>query len=108
MNLQYFLNETLLSETFSGIGLALGLSFIVMSLVGGNIIMSFISALNICLIVTDVFAFTVIAGYKLGVIEAVLYVVVIGLSIDYSVHSKSIPLIFLLNYLFFSSSLAQR
>eukprot|EP00977_Amphora_coffeiformis_P009253 scaffold2102_cov161-Amphora_coffeaeformis.AAC.37 len=82
----YFLNETLLGETFSGIGLALGLSFIVMSLVGGNVIMSFISVFNICLIVTNVFAFTVLAGYKLGVIEAVLYVVVIGLSIDYSVH----------------------
>lgn len=85
---QYFLNETLLGETFSGIALALGLSFIVLCLVGGNVIMAFISVFNIVLIVTDVFAFTVIAGYSLGVIEAVLYVVVIGMSIDYSVHSK--------------------
>ena len=30
----------------------------------------------------------VLAGYKLGVVEAILYVVVIGMSIDYSVHGK--------------------
>ena len=48
--------------------------------------MAFLSVLNIVLIVVDVFAFTVIAGYQLGVVEAVLYVVVIGMAIDYSVH----------------------
>ena len=93
LRVQYFLNETLLAETFSGIALALGLSFLVMTLVGGNFIMAFISVFNIVLIVTDIFAFTVLAGYKLGVIEAVLYVVVVGMSIDYSVHSKSMRMI---------------
>ena len=39
------------------------------------------------LIVIDVFAFTVIVGFSLGVLEAINYVVVIGLSIDYCVHS---------------------
>lgn len=86
---QYFLNETLLNETFSGVTLALVLGFAVLTLVSGNIVMAFISVLNILLIVTDVFAFTVLAGYKLGVVEAILYIVVIGMSIDYSVHSKS-------------------
>jgi hypothetical protein len=80
----FFLNETLLDETFKSIGLALILSFIVLSLVGGNPIMAFFSVLTIIFIVLDVFAFTVLAGYKLGVIEAVNYVVVIGLSIDYT------------------------
>lgn len=68
--------------------MALGLGFIVLTIIGGNIIMSAISIFTIILIVVDVFAFTVIAGYSLGVIEAILYVVVIGMSIDYSVHSK--------------------
>lgn len=77
-----------MSETFRGIAMALGLGFIVLTIIGGNIIMSAISIFTIILIVVDVFAFTVIAGYSLGVIEAILYVVVIGMSIDYSVHSK--------------------
>lgn len=87
-NYQYFLNETLLDETFRGVVLALVLSFLVLTFVSGNIIMAFISVVNITLIVMNVVAFTVLAGYKLGVVEAVLYVVVIGMSIDYSVHSK--------------------
>lgn len=82
----FFLNETLIAETFQSIGLALILSFIVLSLIGGNPIMAFYSVLTILMIVVDVFAFTVLAGYKLGVPEAVNYVVVIGLSIDYTVH----------------------
>jgi predicted RND superfamily exporter protein len=76
----------LISETFTGIALALVLGFIVLSLVSGNPIMAFYSVFTILLIVLDVFAFTVLAGFKLGVLEAVNYVVVIGLSIDYTVH----------------------
>eukprot|EP00039_Didymoeca_costata_P004170 m.71768 g.71768 ORF g.71768 m.71768 type:complete len:1159 (+) comp12276_c0_seq1:222-3698(+) len=82
----YFLNETLLDETFSGIGLALILAFIVLTLVTGNPYMALLTVGTILLIVADVMAFTVIAGYRLGVVEAVNYVVVIGLSIDYCVH----------------------
>lgn len=82
----YFLNDTLLRETFSGIGLALGLSLVVLVIVTGNIIMAFYAVSTIGLIVIDVFAFTVIAGWSLGVVEAVNYVVVIGMSIDYTVH----------------------
>jgi len=82
----YFLNETLLSETYANIALSLLLSFIVLSLVGGNPIMAFFSVATIGLIVVDIFAFTVLMGFSLGVLEAVNYVVVIGLSIDYTVH----------------------
>ena len=82
----YFLNETLLEETFMGIMLALVLSFVVLTLVGGNIFMAFFSVGTILLIVIDIFAFTVLVGWDLGVIEAVNYVVVIGMSIDYCVH----------------------
>ncbi|CAB9508308.1 dispatched homolog 3 [Seminavis robusta] len=82
----YFLNETLIGETYRSIGLAMILSFIILSLVGGNPIMAFFSVGTIFFIVVDVFAFTVLMGWKLGVLEAVNYVVVIGLSIDYTVH----------------------
>ena len=80
------MNDMLISETYSSIGLALLFSFIVLSVVSGNPIMAFLSVGTIALIVIDVFAFTVLMGYKLGVLEAINYVVVIGLSIDYTVH----------------------
>jgi predicted RND superfamily exporter protein len=82
----YFLNETLLDETYSNIALSLVLSFIILSVIGGNPIMAFLSVATIAMIVVDIFAFTVLMGFKLGVLEAVNYVVVIGLSIDYTVH----------------------
>eukprot|EP00549_Striatella_unipunctata_P025511 CAMPEP_0118725018 /NCGR_PEP_ID=MMETSP0800-20121206/32911_1 /TAXON_ID=210618 ORGANISM="Striatella unipunctata, Strain CCMP2910" /NCGR_SAMPLE_ID=MMETSP0800 /ASSEMBLY_ACC=CAM_ASM_000638 /LENGTH=846 /DNA_ID=CAMNT_0006633679 /DNA_START=84 /DNA_END=2624 /DNA_ORIENTATION=+ len=82
----YFLNDTLLEETFSSIALALGLSFVILALVQGNPYMALLSVFTILLIVIDVFAFTVMMGWKLGVLEAVNYVVVIGMSIDYCVH----------------------
>lgn len=48
--------------------------------------MSIFSILTIILIIVDVFAATVIYGFSLGVLEAINYVVVIGMSIDYCVH----------------------
>lgn len=80
------MNETLINETFASIALALGLSFVVLAVVGGNPIMAFLSVVTIFFIVIDVFAFTVLMGWKLGVLEAINYVVVIGLSVDYTVH----------------------
>jgi len=82
----YFLNRTLLVETFTGILLALALSLLILTLATLNPIMSCFSIFTIVLIVVDVFAFTVLMGFRLGVLEAVNYVVVIGLSIDYCVH----------------------
>lgn len=70
--LQYFLNETLLSETFSGIGLALGLGFLVLTIVGGNIVMAALSVLTIIMIVVDVFAFTVLAGTFLFSVRGII------------------------------------
>lgn len=82
----YYLSETLIDETYSSIYLALGLGFVILAVVGGNPIMAFFSVFTICLIVVNVFAYTVLMGWSLGILEAVNYVVVIGLSIDYCVH----------------------
>jgi len=82
----YYLNETLISETFNGIVLALLLSLLILTLATLNPIMSLYSVLTIVLIIVDVFAYTVVIGYSLGVLEAVNYIVVIGMSIDYCVH----------------------
>jgi len=82
----YFLNETLIGETFTGIAVSLALCLLILALATGNPIMASYSVMTIVLVIVDVFAFTVIMGFKLGVLEAVNYVVVIGMSIDYCVH----------------------
>lgn len=86
----YFVVKTLMAETFTSIGLALALCFVVLSIATQNPYMAFLSVGTIILIIVDVFAFTVLAGYKLGVLEAINYVVVIGMSIDYSVHMSEV------------------
>jgi len=90
----YFLNETLIGETFRGIALSLGLSFLVLTIIGGNFIMAFLAVFTIALIVVDVFAFTVFMGWSLGVVEAINYVVVIGVSPDccFVIHFLTFPL----------------
>ena len=60
----YFLNESLINEVFSGIGLSLFLCFVILSFATQNPIMSAIVVVTIMLIVVDVFAFTVLVGYK--------------------------------------------
>eukprot|EP00736_Rhodelphis_marinus_P002947 Rmarinus@m.23908 len=82
----YFLNQTLIRETFLGILLALFLAWVILTLACGNWIISSLSVGTIILIVFGVMAFTVAAGWKLGVLEAINFVMVIGLSIDYCVH----------------------
>ena len=74
------------TAAFMGIGTSLILCFVVLSMATCNPLMAFHSVFTIMLIVVDIFACTVLFGFKLGVLEAVNYVVVIGMSIDYCVH----------------------
>ncbi|KAK3242148.1 Patched domain-containing protein [Cymbomonas tetramitiformis] len=84
----YNLNKSLIEETFFGIGLSLFCAFVVMAspLATSNVPMAFISTLTIAYIVLGVFWFTVAKGWDLGALEAINYVMVIGLSVDYCVH----------------------
>merc|ERR1712157_495040 len=47
---------------------------------------SFYSVVVIGFLVMNTMAFTVMCGWKLGVIEAIIYVMVVGMSVDYVVH----------------------
>jgi len=82
----YFLNRTLIYETYMSVLVSLFLCLVVLSIATKNVIMAFWSVFTIMLIVMDIFMFTVLFGYSLGILEAVNYVVVIGMSIDYCVH----------------------
>lgn len=82
----YKLNDTLLSETFKGVRLSFILVFVILIVATANPWIALICIITIGFIVANVFAFTVLMGYKLGIVEAVVYTLVIGMSVDYSVH----------------------
>jgi len=82
----YYLQEKLIGECYFGIGLAIGLAFVILNIATGNWVISLISTLIIGMLVLMVMGFTVMQDWKLGMLEAVIYVMVVGMSVDYVVH----------------------
>merc|ERR1719471_241263 len=82
----YFIQEKIIAEAVFGIALSLLFAFIILTLATQNWMMSMYAVFVIFSIVLCVIGFTVANGWKLGVIEAVIYVMVVGMSVDYVVH----------------------
>jgi len=82
----FVLQETIIKECFQGIGISLALAFCVLLAATRNIIVAGCSIACIASIVTSVIAFSHWCGWKLGLMEAIIFVMVIGLSVDYVVH----------------------
>merc|ERR1719471_2723159 len=82
----YFIQEKIIAEAVFGIALSLLFAFIILTLATQNWMMSMYAVFVIFSIVMCVVGFTVANGWKLGVIEAVIYVMVVGMSVDYVVH----------------------
>ena len=66
-----------------GIGISIGMAFIVLTAFTGNIIVSFWSTFMIGAIVCGVVAGAVFQGWKLGILQSVNFVMVPGLSVDF-------------------------
>merc|ERR1719181_749593 len=69
-----------------GMALALGFACIVLVLATRNVVVALCAIACIGSIVSSVMAFMFLIGWKLGVLEALVLVMVIGLSVDYVVH----------------------
>merc|ERR1712083_1295553 len=82
----FFIQEKIIIEAAQGITLSLVFAFIILTIVTQNWMMAMYSVGVIFAIVMCVIGFTVANGWKLGVIEAVIYVMVVGMSVDYVVH----------------------
>ena len=82
----YYLQEEILYEAYTGIGMSLFLAFIILTLATQNWITSLYSVIVISSIVICVMGFTTFNGWKLGIVEAIIYVMVVGMSVDYVVH----------------------
>eukprot|EP01084_Bolivina_argentea_P002491 4595_1 len=82
----FYTQRQIIREAISGIGLSLGFAFIILTLATQNWIMALYSCFVIFSIVVCVMGFSIINGWKLGIIEAIIYVMVVGMSVDYVVH----------------------
>eukprot|EP00494_Astrolonche_serrata_P024814 UN25074 len=82
----YYLQATLLSETYSGIALSLTFAFVILNIATANYVMACVATAVITQIVIMILGFTVIMGWKLGILESIIYVMVVGMSVDYVVH----------------------
>jgi len=82
----FVLQSKITSEAFVGMALALGFASIVLLIATRNIVVASCAIACITSIVSSVMAFMFCLGWKLGVLEALVLVMVIGLSVDYVVH----------------------
>merc|ERR1712139_608313 len=82
----FTLQSKITNEAFIGMATALGFASIVLLLATRNIVVAFSAIVSIVSIVCSVMALMYCMGWKLGVIEALVLVMVIGLSVDYVVH----------------------
>ena len=67
-------------------GIALTFSFIVLLVATRNIILSTLSIVCVTIVIGSVVSIMVMKGWSLGVSESISIVVIIGFSVDYTVH----------------------
>lgn len=82
----FYLQEQLISECVLGIVLALFAAFLILNWATRNYIIATVSTCVISIIVILVIGFTVMCGWKLGILESIIYVMVVGMAVDYVVH----------------------
>merc|ERR1712159_647067 len=82
----FFLQSKITSEAFVGMAIVLGFASIVLLIATRSWVVALCAIACISSIVSSVMAFMFCLGWKLGVLEALVLVMVIGLSVDYVVH----------------------
>jgi len=76
----------LMPAAVNGVLLSLLLSWFVLVIACENYILASLAIITIGMIVTIVFGFLTFSGWGLGLLEGILVVLVIGFSVDYTVH----------------------
>ena len=83
----YDIERNLISSMFTGLAICFPVSFLVLLFATRNWYLSFLSILSIGLVVSNVLGFCkFIMNWDLGIAETVSAVIVIGFSIDYTLH----------------------
>ena len=83
----YDIERNLITSMFNGLAICFPVSFIVLLFATRNWYLSLLSIISIGLVVSNVLGFCkFIMGWDLGIAETVSAVIVIGFSIDYTLH----------------------
>ena len=71
---------------YQGLAISLPVAFAVLIFATGNFVLAFYAILSVVFIVMGVLGFVSLLGWSLGVAEAVAGVIVVGFSVDYTLH----------------------
>jgi len=80
------ITEALLSNTFQSMGLGVGFCLLVATVMTWNWVVAFLAVGTVVIIVVMAVAFICAMGWTLGVVEAIVLIVIVGISVDYSIH----------------------
>ena len=83
----YAVQDIIITEVFESIGIALAIAFCVLLAVVRNYIVVALAITAIMSIVLTTVSTTVLMGWKLGALESIIYVVSLGLSVDFVIHA---------------------
>jgi len=78
--------QLLFEQALIGMAISLFVAFVCVTIFTMNIIVSFFTILAITAVVATVLCLLVVFGWNLGAMEAIASIMVVGLSVDYSVH----------------------
>ncbi|KNC49510.1 CK1/CK1/CK1-D protein kinase [Thecamonas trahens ATCC 50062] len=82
----WFIQDKLVAEAFTGIALSLTFALIVLVVATKNLYVGLLATFVVFCIVITTLAFMVLLGWKLGVLEAILLVLIPGMAIDFVAH----------------------
>lgn len=80
------LQDTLLNAALIGIGGSLGLAFGIILITTRDVVISILSIISIGGVVVSLICMLVWFGWSLGVIESIAMTILVGLSVDYTIH----------------------
>ena len=78
--------QMMLPSAVNGTLLSMGLAYVILVFAASNWFAAAMAIFNIGMIVTVIFGFIQMSGWGLGPIESILCVLVVGFSVDYTVH----------------------
>lgn len=69
-----------------GCVISISFAFIMLVIFTGNLIISLYATITVAIVVLNILSAFAIVGWKLGIIESICITVLVGLSVDYTVH----------------------
>merc|ERR1712087_332741 len=81
-----YTQEVLIANAFVGVGVSLGIAFVILTISTMNPFIAFLAVLDIMLVVFIILGFIKVVGWKLGQIESIAATILVGLAVDYVVH----------------------